>query len=355
MSYFNNAIASCPNAQAYLDDAWRLGDLGIGADEQMPHIEFLASPANKRGINMMITPGRGKIRVAEMVYEQRRLESTVTRNQPNPNCAATNKYGDNIATYTLDPDENLQVNEQIALTDFEVACADNAAIMGRKIAAMIDVLGRAVATEVAIQSVALTGKWGGTVTVNGSNQFVINTLNTGTQNPAPFAWQKLRNAANDTGFGNSIAIIGGTTMRDYFQYLQAGCCADYGIDLGAAMAQWGYGFAYDKRLQSALASGGANEFVVFQPGAQQLLNFSRAEGKAAMGQVWNASSDYFYATIRDPRTGQMYDLTGKDTCGTLNLTLTWTGKVIAMPSDMFAVGDNYNGVTYTAQGLVTNS
>jgi hypothetical protein len=44
----------------------------------------------------------------------------------------------------------------------------------------------------------------------------------------------------------------------------------------------------------------------------------------------------------------------KDSCGTLSMTLTYTGKVIAMPTDLFAVGDEYEGVTYAAQGVVVN-
>jgi len=89
---------------------------------------------------------------------------------------------------------------------------------------------------------------------------------------------------------------------------------------------------------------------VTAPGALQVLNFSRSEGKTAMGELWNQSSNYAYFTIRSPRLGLLYDVTLKDPCGTLSVAVTFTGKVIALPNDLFAVGDEYEGVIYTALG-----
>lgn len=355
MSYFGNVMATCPNLQGALDEMWMQPGQFPGADERMPFAEWLNSPFNRRRISYEITPGRGKVRTAEVVYQQRHLESAARTNQPNPNCEATEKYGENISTYTIDTDVNIQFGQQIDLTDYEGSCTDNTILFARQVAMLIDVMDRRVATEQTNQAVGWTGGWGQSVTVNGSNQLVINTLNAGTSNPAPFAWQMLRNALDDSGFPGDVGIFGGQTMRNYFQYLQAGCCADYGIDLGEAMAQWGYAFAYDKRMQAALGSGGINEFMVVAPGALQPITFSRAEGKAAMGGIWDSSSNYFYATVRSPRLGIVYDLSAKDPCGTLSMNLTYTGKVIGMPNDMFAVGDEYEGVTYAVQGLVTNS
>lgn len=353
MSYFGNVMATCPNLQAALDEMWITPGAFPGADERMPFSEFLNSPYNRSRISYEITPGRGKVRTLELTYQQRHLESVARLNQPNPGCEATEKYGENISTYTLDTDVNVQVGQQIDLTDYEGSCTDNSILFARQVALLMDVLERRVATQQANQSVALTGGWGASVAVNGQKQIVVETQNTGTQNPSFKTWNKIRNAADDSGFGPELLLVGGTTMREYWQYVQAGCCADYGLNLGELMSQYGYGYAYDKRVQAAL--GSANEFMAVAPGALQPISFSRAEGKAAMGGIWDNSSNYFYATYRTPRLGLLVDLSAKDSCGTLNMNLTYTGKVIAMPNDMFAVGDEYNGVTYAAQGLVTNS
>jgi hypothetical protein len=351
MSYLNNAMAACPNSQMYIDDAFMTPGMFPGADDRMPFSEFLNSPENRRRISYEITPGRGKVRAVEVVNQQRRLESTVLTNQPNPNCQATNKYGENLTTYDLDTDVNLQANQTIEITDYERSCRDNGALFNTQLMMVVDVMDRKVATQQAIQAAALTGKWGASVTVNGQEQIEVATLITG-GNPNFSTWNKIRNAAEDSGFPDSIALFGGQTMREYFQYVQAGCCADFGLDFEKLFAQYGYGYAFDKRVKDAL--GSANEFMVVAPGALQPISYSRAEGKVAMGAVWAQGSDYFYSTIRSPRFGVPYDLTVKDSCGTLSMTLTYTGKVIAMPTDLFAVGDEYEGVTYAAQGVVVN-
>lgn len=353
MSYFGNVMAACPNLQAGLNEMWMDPARWEGTSDRMPFAEFLNSPMNRRRISYEITPGRGKVRTVEVVYQQRMLESAALYNQANPKCTATTRVGENISTYTLDTDVNVQVEQTIELTDYEGSCTDNSILLQRQVSRMVDGLDRIVATQQTNQASALNGNWGADIAVNGQNQFVVNTLVAGTQNPAFNTWAKLRNALDDSGFPGDVMIVGGSTMREYFQYLQAGCCADNGIDLGEMMAQHGYAYAYDKRMQNAL--GTANEFMVLAPGALQPISFSRAEGKAAMGDIWDRGSDYFYGTVRSPRLGLTYDLSAKDNCGTLSLALTYTGKVIAAPNDMYAVGDEYEGVTGAVQGLVTNS
>lgn len=359
MSYFGNVMATCPNLQASINEMWMTPGMFPGADERMPFSEFINSPANRRAISYAITPGRGKVRTVELTYQQRHLEDVVRENQANPNCEATEKYGENISTYTLDTDVNLQVGQQIDITDYEGSCTDNTVLFSRQVALLIDVLDRRVATQQADQSAALTGGWGASLAtgdnpgeVNAQNQFVVSTALATSGAPNWKTWNMLRNALDDSGFPGDVALFGGQTMREYWQYLQAGCCADYGLDLGELMGQYGYAYAYDKRVKDAL--GSANEFMIVAPGAIQPISFSRAEGKAAMGGIWDSSSNYFYATVRSPRLGLVYDLSAKDPCGTLSLNLTYTGKMIGLPNDLFAVGDEYEGVTYAAQGLVTN-
>lgn len=333
-----------------------------GADERMPFAEYLTSAENRRPIVSTMITGNGKVRPVEVVYNQRRLESAAQHNQPNPNCEASTRPNERTARYDLDTDVNIQVDSTMNITDFERVCEESRTKVDREMALMVDQLDRAVATYISQQAVGWQGGWGATIpagttpgTVNASRQFIINTKNAGTQVPSPDAWIDLRNALDDSGFPRNVGIFGGTTLRKYMQFLNAGCCNDNGLDLGAIQAQNGYSYSYDMRLQAALASNGANEFLVVAPGALQVLNFARSMGKDGLGPIWNQSSNYLYTAIYSPRLGQWYDFTAKDPCGTISMTLTWTGTVIGLPNDMFATGDNYAGVTYAAQGVVVNT
>lgn len=349
---YSDVLAACPNIQTRIDDAFVTPGMFPGADERMPLAEFIVSPANRSGLQQSINPSKGKLRTVEVVYDQRILESAVAVDQPNPNCAGTGTRGNGVEEYSLDITKNLQVTEAIELTDFTGACDADSDIMARKVAAMVDVLDRRLATQIAVQTALLGGKWGASVpNVNVSDQLVINTLLAGTSNPNPDALIEVKNAAEDSGFPSDLLIVGGQDMRTYMQRMMAGCCAQYGLDLGELMAQFGYAFAYDKRLADATAQ---DEFMVIAPRALQLLEFSIAEGKGELGEIWNQSSNYFYTTVRSPRFGVTYDLSGKDPCGTLALALTFTGKMVGMPTDIFGAGDEYEGVTYAANGLVTN-
>ena len=356
MSYFNAIEQACPNLQFALDTVWQT-DTSLGSEDRIPFAEFLVSPANKRGIAMEILPGRGKIRTVEVRYRPRGQESIVLEDQSNPNCSATGYYGNNVTEYTIDPSENLQVQELISIDANELACTDNAQYFAEKLAWHVDVLDRRVATELTNQAAALPGRWaaglyGQTPTVvNGSDQLVIATQ-TSAAGPSYKAFAQMRNALDDTGYGATVGFFGGRTLREYMQYLQAGCCADYGVDLGEIMSQYGYAFAYDKRLVTAL--GSQDEALVLAPGALQVLNFTRAEGKAAFGSIVAAGSNYLYTTIASPRLGLGYDLTVKDDCGNINVSLTATVKVIALPNDMFTPDDELDRVNYVNKILVTN-
>lgn len=362
MSVFNDAMQTCPNLQADINAIWQSGR-SLGADDRFPLAEFLTSAVNTRGIVQNVTPGGGKIRTVELRYWPRLLESLVSENQDNPNCSASGFYGDNATTYTIDPSENLQTGEQVSISDLELMCRDNPMYFQELIARHIDVLDRRVATHLTDQAAAEYGTWGSGLfttgnavgNVNANDEFVINTTVSSGTAPAPFSWAKLRNALDDIGMPSDVAIFSGQALREYFQYTNAGCCADSGIDLSAMLAQYGYAVAYDKRLAGASALNSQLKGMVLAPGALQVLRYTRAQWKEGVAPAIQAGADYFYTTVVSPRLGLPYDLTVKDSCGTINITLTATTKVVSLPDDMYATGDAYRGVNGVAKVLVTNS
>jgi hypothetical protein len=347
MSYISAVQQACPHLQDQLESQW----IGASAIDRMPFVEYLASPANKAGITISIAPGRGKIKTVEVLYDRRLPESAVLANQANPNCAGGGFAGNEVATYTLDPDENFQIPMSIPVTANELACEDNSVFFARHIAKYVDALDRRVATELTLQGVAIaaTGKWGANVdtpVVSDILQLPTFDLNA---KPLPDTFIDLRNALDDSGYPGEFLAFGGATMRKYMQFLNSGCCADYGLHLGDIQSEFGFGYGHDKRVKDAHPDG-QDGFIVVAPKALQILNFSRSEGKAAMGELWGQSSTYAYFTIRSPRLGLLYDVTLQDTCGTLNGAITFTGKVIGLPDDMYAIGDEYEGVKYAALG-----
>ena len=90
------------------------------------------------------------------------------------------------------------------------------------------------------------------------------------------------------------------------------------------------------------------------PGALQLVTYNRSSWKAAL-PIPAEAANYYHAAVADPMAGLVYDWTMKDDCGVVTSNLTWTGKLIALPNDMFATGDPYEGVTGVAKITITNS
>ena len=364
---YPSVLNACPKLQVKLDDAWTTG---MTPTEHMPGAEFLTDGMNNRGIKQMIVPGNGKVRTVEVRYKRRLLEENVAANQANPNCTATDKYGDNVTSETIDPAVNLQANTLININDDRLACDD---AFTDAVAMLVDVMDRKVATQTSTQAVALAGSWGADVPSAGSitNGSVTNDIlyqlafNGTTGAPMPKIWPQLRNALDDSGFPADVAIFGGNTMREYYQLLSAGCCTNDGIDLSEIMAQYGYAAMKDKRIATAL--GSQDSYIVIAPGALQVLNYSRAEGQPMWGAILGggAGSNYFMTTVRSPRLGLTYDLNAKDDCGNLNITLTATTKTIGLPNDLYVEpvasgsgatdGDEFYGVTGVVKGKLVLS
>ena len=59
--------------------------------------------------------------------------------------------------------------------------------------------------------------------------------------------------------------------------------------------------------------------------------------------------NYHHQTIVSPKTGLPYDLIIKDDCGAISINVVGTFDLKGMPSDMFATGDNMEGVNFVNQ------
>jgi hypothetical protein len=347
MSASASSLINCPTFQLELEAYWRNCSK---VREELPSFEFLYSPANREAIVEQISLG-GKIKTVELRYDQRILESAVSSNQPNPTCTASTKRADKSSTYTIDPNINFQVEETFDLMDLVRICRDNQTFMQQTVQRLIDVLMRRVATSVAVESVALAGAWASDVTVNGSKELVLRTLRSGTTDELyPFTMEDLDEAMKKTGYCDGAALFGGSTMWKYMRRMQSGCCAQYGNDLTAIWNQFGIATMWDRRMKDALGSN--NKSLVIQRGALQIITWNAFEGMVGI----NAFDDgtFKQMVIQDPMTGFPIDFMFKYDCGKVQIVLTATHKVIALPLDLQAAGDIWRNVNWVNKVLVTN-
>jgi hypothetical protein len=111
--------------------------------------------------------------------------------------------------------------------------------------------------------------------------------------------------------------------------------------------QFGKAFLYDKRVATAI--GGNNlKSIMFQAGSVALITYNEAS------QVPNLGANYAKFKMFSPRTGLPIDIVLNDTCGVISVTGYANTKLVGLPVDMFATGDEYDGVTFVNKLLVTN-
>jgi hypothetical protein len=72
-------------------------------------------------------------------------------------------------------------------------------------------------------------------------------------------------------------------------------------------------------------------------------------------QIANLGANYAKFIMFSPRTGLPIDIVLKDDCGTISVVGYANTKLVGLPTDMFASGDEYRGVTFVNKLLVTNS
>ena len=351
MSYQSNIIQACPAIQGSINDKWDAGNFPTTIGEPTPLLEYLASPANRAAIQADIIKGTGQIGIAEITYPKRFLLSQGQTNVTSPSCTGGEKFGNEKAQYTFDETNNIATPMQlVASVDYLNACPNPADILQEQIMRHMDLLDRLVAQNVATQVAAGTGKWGSTVTTN-ADVFEVKSLKVDGESIDPRAHIKIQNALMDSAFPMTTPLFGGRTGREYYQASQIGCCSNEGLGIADALNQFGKAFGYDFYLQAALGSDG---WLAIMPQAVQLLNWNKAILEQSMGPVFLQTADYQLIPMTSPRTGLTYDVEISNTCGQLRMRMIAYVYPIFLPNDLFAAGDNFEGVNGVAEGEFVN-
>lgn len=346
MSYVSSDYVQCEAIQAMLNEQFELGATPL---EAMPFLEAVLATQKANGITQSVYDGVGKVKTVKVVYDQRLPEGAVTDSSGARTCTTTTETFDNYTSYTIDPTQWLRADEKFEIANLATVCTEDVQSMyAKKIAKVIDVLERKVATQTASEVTGLFGEWGSLVADdNASDELEISTFISAAAKTIDYtAMSDLDIALMQTGYTLPPIIVGGTTLYAYGKHINAGCCSTTGVDVMEMSNQFGKAFLYDKRVATAL--GDNNKSIVFQPGALALLYYNEAPTNPAFG------GNYVKFRVNSPRTGLPIDITISDNCGTISIIGYANTKLVGLPLDMFAVGDEYAGVTFVNKIKVVN-
>ena len=347
MSYLSSEYIQCETIQELIESQFLVNTTPL---ESMPALEAIIATQNANGIAQSVSDGMGKVKTVKVIYEQRLLESSVTESTGARACTTNTETFNNYATYSIDPTTHLDAKESFNTADLATVCtADVQSMIAKKINKVIDVLERAIATKTAQELVALYGKWGTEVTgtVNGSDELVLAQYAvTATKAIDYTSMITLDSALQNTGYSAPAIIVGGSALSDYMKFANHGCCATAGVNVLDVANTYGKAVMFDKRVKTALGSD--LKSIAFQSGSVALITYNES------AQVPNLGANYAKFKVNSPRTGLPIDIVMSDDCGHISIIGYANTKLVGLPTDMFAVGDEYRGVTFVNKILVTN-
>lgn len=353
MSTVGSTLMSCPDVQAELNNYFLSCDTAtIGF--RSPFNEFLWNPVNRKGLQQVINPGPGKLKTVQLRYDQAiPLSQVQAGDMSDISCTASTKRGDLTTSFEIDPDDILYVEEKFNPADFYYACRTNPDIIMRKMALMMKALREATykKTADAFVSDTMWGDWSdiveSTYTVV-SDALRVKTKKDSSIDPFPTTMFQINNALAQTNYCEAPFIVGGNSLYEYAQIINAGCCASNGVNLGDIMAKYGYAVAWDKYLQASSAFADVDKSVAIQPGALQIIYFNEYEQDAAMWAALGekAGRNYDSFVVTDPVSGMPINVLISDNCRTVSIFMHTCTKLVGLPADLFAVGDDLEGVNY---------
>lgn len=350
MSYLTSSYVDCEVIQRMLDDEF---SACLTPLEPMPALEAILATQKAAGIAQSVSDGNGKVKNVRVIYDQRLLESAVTAGSGARSCSTSAETFDNSQVYDIDPNVWLKGEESFDTKNLATVCyTDVQSMIAKKISKVIDVIERKIATQTATELVALYGNWSTDVaasglTVNDSDELVLAQYSvTATKQIDYSSMVSLDRALMQTGYCAPAIIVGGSALADYMKYANHGCCQATGVNVLDIANEYGKAVMYDKRVRAALGSD--NKSLAFMAGSVALIHYNES------AQVPNLGANYAKFKIFSPRTGLPIDIVMQDNCGHISIIGYANTKLVGLPTDMFAIGDEYQGVTFVNRILMTN-
>ncbi len=347
MSYLTSNYVDCEILQEMLYTQFETCPT---PQESMPALEAILATQKAMGIAQSVAGDNGKVKNIRVVYDQRLLESEVTSSSGARTCTSTTETFDKSQIYDIDPNVWLKAEESFTTASLATVCTNDVqSMIANKIGKVVDALERKIATQTANQLALLFGNWSSNVAeVNGSDELVVSTMISEAAKTIDYtASADIDLALQQTGYCGTPIFVGGTKLYKYGKYLDSGCCSDTGVDIMDIGNKFGKAYMYDKRLATAL--GSESKSIVFQAGSLALITYNEAP------QVPNLGANYAKFRVNSPRTGIPIDIVLNDSCGTISVIGYANTKLVGLPTDMYKIGDEYQGVVYVNKILVTNA
>lgn len=353
MSYISSIYTQCEDLQFRLADIFTDPSQNVQLQQdRSAFVEMVMSPANRNGLDQTVNPGQGKTRTVNLVFDRPILESTVTE-QEGRACRPQERRGDGVVTYEIDTEANLESGEQFRLVDFTKKCESNPAFLDRRILQHLIGVDKKVATQTATQAAALIGDYSQDVidalSLAADDTLVVETLDAAGQYKAG-AMELIQWAAEASQFGSPM-VFGGRLLSEHFRLALAGCCTRFGINVAELLSEFGFAFAYDRRIAAAMGGAGLNtRGLLSSLGTFQMLTYT--ENPGADGIPYFGNNTVLMTAVTP--AGIPVDVTISENCKIIDIQVQACVKLVALPTDMHEVGDNFAGVNGAAGILVTN-
>lgn len=348
MSYLDQILVPCPDVQADIADVW---GKTTNPNDPIPFLQYITSPANTNGIDMQVAPGDGKVKTVNITYTQRLAESSVS-DATERGCDVGEVRGNNSKDYTIDTNDLVQSKERITAEHLARACKDNGQYMAEVILRHLNVIDRKIASQIGAEAALLKGAYSAdAISAYSITNDILGVATKASGAYAIGAHVEIEQAIQMSGFSSGL-MFGGAALNEYMKLTLAGCCSNQGLDVQEIYNLYGYSFAYDRRLASALGNA-LNNNLVMEPGALQLLHYQQTEWKR--NAPIELRSGYASFPLTTP-AGVPVDVYVSDTCADkVDINVFANVKLVGLPEDLFPVGDNFEGVNYVAQVNVDNS
>lgn len=349
MSHLLSPLINCPDLQDELNGYYTSCD-PTKTREMAPLVQFLKSPVNTNGLlQSRIAGGNGKKRAIELTYTPRIRETEVGDNATGVNCTNSNESGMLSHTCEIDLNNNVYVQERFDPRKLADICKDNSTFVAERISAMIDGLIRKLETRVTTDIAAFVGAFAA-----GESEVVANEKTVRTKfaagTPDTNMLEEVTFAAMNAGYCTSPYVFGYGEAYKYMKRMNAGCCADSGLNLAEMLQQNGMVFMPSYRVEDVF---GTNHFISMAAGAAQLVTFNEFEGADPLNTV--RGGDHERYVIVDPITGVPIDLLINRPCdGYLNIFMRVIYEMCALPSDVYSIGDRLYGVTQINEFKIVN-
>jgi len=304
-------------------------------------LDFIVSELNESGmLQNQIDTSNGHYRTVELVYQPRRDEDDVASGSVQ-SCTGGTTYGETSELINITPSTEGATHTWTAdLTDLEQRCQSDEMYWARQMAAAMSVMRRKISTDSATQVDALVGSFEDgttdkTIATKSGNAWLTDPIEEIT-----YEYDLMQ--APGTPF-----VFGVGDISKYFKATEAGCCAQFNVDLGEYAAQNPIVFMEDDSVRKAVTT---SKFLSTIPGAIQMIRYNEFRGETREID----QPTYKQYTVIDPVNGLEYDFWAKFDCGNWFFGLKLAYKFVGLPDDIFFTDDELSGVNYINKWTVSN-